>query len=181
MTSVSPVPLLIVECVCVCDKLSLLFCVCCTSNTLPFSTFCAWCEICKCSPFAETLPDWQRDTSVASPLSVTHQSSAKHLSHSMTPPAARRRVCARPSSKPVGESAAGASSLVREWEEQHHISSPPAQDLSHAFWSLVSPDWEQASVTSVCQGFVLCDTLVVACRDYFVNIVWQNLSLCYFF
>lgn len=57
-----------------------------------------WCEICKCSPFAETLPDWQQNISVASPLSVTHQSSANHLSHSVTPPAARRQACTRPSS-----------------------------------------------------------------------------------
>lgn len=41
------------------DKLLPFFCQSYTSNTLPISTFCAWCEICKCSPFAETLPDWQ--------------------------------------------------------------------------------------------------------------------------
>lgn len=82
----------------VCDKLSLLFCESYISSTLLFSTFCAWCEICKCSPFAETLPDWQRNTFVASLLRVTHQSSAHHLSHSMTLPAARRQACTRPSS-----------------------------------------------------------------------------------
>ncbi len=89
---------LIVMCVCVCDKLSLLFCESYISNTLLFSTFCAWCEICKCSVFAETLPDWQWNTFIASPLRVTHQSSAHHLSHSMTLPAARRQACTRPSS-----------------------------------------------------------------------------------
>lgn len=50
--------MLLIECVC--DKLSPAFlCVRYISDTMLFSTFCAWCEICKYSPFAETLPDWQ--------------------------------------------------------------------------------------------------------------------------
>lgn len=114
-------PLLIVDwlCVCVCDRLCSPLCESYISNTLLFSTFCAWCEICKCSPFAETLPDWQRGTFVASPPRVTHQSSANHLSRSVTPPAARRQARTGPSSSRVGESAGEACSLVREWEEQH--------------------------------------------------------------
>lgn len=51
---------------CVCDELLPFFCQSYTSNTLPVSTFCAWCEICKCAPFAETVPDWQWDTFVVS-------------------------------------------------------------------------------------------------------------------
>lgn len=44
--------------------------------------------------FSVTLPDWQWNTFIASPWRVTYQSSANHLSHLMTPPAARRcRAC----------------------------------------------------------------------------------------
>lgn len=50
----------------VCVELLPFFCQSYTSNTLPVSTFCAWCEICKCAPFAETVPDWQWDTFVVS-------------------------------------------------------------------------------------------------------------------
>lgn len=145
------------------------------SNTLLFSTFCAWCEICKCSPLAETLPDWQQNTFVASPLRVTHQSSASHLSHSVTPPAARRQACTRPSlSRPVSQPAKPPA-----WSESERnnipLSSPPAQAPSNAFWSLVSPGWEHASASAVCHALIFCDILVVACRDYFVNMIWQKI------
>lgn len=153
--------LLLVESVC--DKLSLLPRDSYISNGMLFSTFCAWCEICKCSPLAEMLPDWQRNTSVASPPRVTHQSSDNHLSHPMTLSAARHcQACTRPSaswsvSQPV---------MPPAWLESERNNIPlalhPAQDSFNTFWSPVSQGYEQALVSAVCLGFIF----IVARGDY---------------
>lgn len=123
--------------------------------------FLRCCQIGSETPYCQSVP-----------LSVTHQSSANHLSHSMSLPAARHQACARPSSsrsvtQPVVPPAWSES-------ERNNISvfSSPAHPLSNAFWCLVSPGWEQALVTTIVPWISFL-WYTHSSRDYCINIIWQ--------
>lgn len=161
-----------------CDKLFPLFCKSYTSNTLPFSTFCAWCEICKCSPFAETLPDWQWDTFVVSRW-VWHISPL--LTIFLTPCRCLLRdvkLLARSSSS---------WSVSQPWSLQpgqrvRGTTSPRLPFKIHLMQHEAS--WIQAQhwwLLFYLGGLNSSDTVIGACRDYFFNLIWQILSHCYFF
>lgn len=137
----------------VCVELLPFFCQSYTSNTLPVSTFCAWCEICKCAPFAETVPDWQWDTFVVSrwgwhisPLLSIFLTLCHCLLQDV-----KLVLGGRSSSWSV-------SQLVKPavWSESERnnilVSSPPARDSANALWSLMSSRWEQTSMTSLRLG-----------------------------
>lgn len=161
-----------------CDKLFPLFCKSYTSNTLPLSTFCAWCEICKCSPFAETLPDWQRDTFVASRW-------VWHISPLLTIFLTQRR-CLLGDVKLRARSSTSwsVSQLVKPaaWSEseRNNISSSPIQDSSNAARSLMNSG--PASMTTVLPGGVrLLWYSHRSLQRLLSNLIWQILSHCFFF